>query len=187
MNGFAATDLISGERRRAGAEPPPARVFRRPIRPVPVGTEELVLLGQAAGRGPWLSGRANTGNVEAVSVVKELNGRNIFGASQAETVSPDEALKWGVDVSLYHFAPQYREGFDSSRPFAGTIRYAAPQYLADKDFINHARAAIGAARYAVGKPKSADVRDPRWGGHRSRSSAMMPGAYEDPIRAAMGV
>lgn len=180
-------DVISGATAGARDGGHTVRVAPRVIRPVPVGSEELVLLGQAAGRGPFLSGRSNAGNVEAASVVRELNGRNIFGASQAETVSPDEALRWGVDVSLYHFAPHYRAGFDPSKPFAGTIRYAEPQYLSDKDFINHARAAIGAARSCVGKPKSGDVRNPRWGGHRSRASSQFPGNYEDPIRAAMGV
>lgn len=187
------TDVISGRR----AQPTrgemvilgrqPLQTYRDLIayRAPPAQTEEVVLLGQAAGRGPWLTGKSNAGHVEATQVIAELNSRNIFGQSQAEPVSPEEALKWGVDFALYRVDPKRRTGYDGTKPFAGTIRYTTRQYLSDRQFVDKSRYAIAAARRVVGSPKSTA---------RAPHEASLPGVkgnlphrYEDVIKRAIGL
>lgn len=204
----AYTDVISGAPRQL-------RRAELPVRLTPVPRRELVMLGQTAeeiygvvtapptaptyaappappaaertpGRGIWRSFTVNATSNEGSQAVQEMNRRNIWGQSQAETVSPDEALRWGVDVALAHIR-NMRQGFDRSRPYAGTIRYTTRQYLDDKTFIETVRYAIGGARYAVTKPKSADVRNPAWSGHVSRMKANLPRVYEGVIKVAMGL
>lgn len=132
----------------------------------------------------WLSRKANASVAEADAVVREINSRNVFGQSQAARVTTQEALRWGVDYALYHNA-RLRQGYDASRPFDGTIRYATPQYRTDRQFINEARYAIAAARRVVGSPKSTakPVRTASLSGVKMN----LPHAYQDVIKAAIGL
>lgn len=156
----------------------------QPTRGESVAGGELVVLGQVAGRGPWLQ-RGNASQAEATQAVQELNRRNIFSASQGGTVTPDEALKWGVNFALYHYDPKYQTGWDNSKPWVATVRYAQKQYLSDANFIKKVRRSIAGARLVVGKVM-AEQNEPRWGGHRARSNVHEP-PVSDIIRRAAGI
>ncbi len=104
------------------------------------------------------TGKEPVTETELDTILAGLNRKNVFGRFQAPMVTVDYAVEYGVSWALYYGAG--REVLNKiGKLDPDKARYDEPKYLNEADLKKVVEAALRAARYAMTKVFTADLKD----------------------------